>query len=674
LPEWMEYQPKNNWKNKMKIIDVIPIAKGIPQEKLSYFTSKDVSVGALVSVPVRKKEIPAIVSAVSDAKESKTSLKGSDFSIKPVKSVISANFITPEFLEACQEIAEYYLSAPGSVIKDFVPQAILESGSGLKTLKTSEQNPNTLSNGRDTLIIQSSAEERIQHYKSVVREELAKNKSVFLCLPTAADMENIAVELSRGIEKYVFVLSGKMLNKKIREEWKKIVEEKHPVLIIATKLFMSIPRCDFGAIIIDQESSSAYKNRKKPYTDARKSAEIISDKIKARLIFGDELVRTETFYRQESGEFSPSFDRRARLISSAEQIIIDAKKHFEEKKTTGRKFVSTPRLVRIMDEAAAGNEKIIIFANRKGYSPTTICSDCGRTILCGKCDAPVVMRKTDSKNAVQRCHKCLSELPAPDRCPYCQSWRLESYGIGTQTVTEEIRGFFPDAKIFEMDSDSVPNEKTGKKIAEEFLALPAARLPDGQGQAGGGGILIGTEMIFSYINRPVDRVVAISVDGLFTLPEFKMNEKVFHLLLKLKSLAKKSFIIQTRFPELPIFDNVLRGNISGFYKEEIASRKIFQYPPFKLLIKITKEGKNENQLNKEMEVLQKILDEWKPASYPAFIPKVKNLYIKHILLKIDPASWPPNKTGQAQGQEKLRQILSSLPASWKIDIGPESLL
>jgi len=227
-------------------------------------------------------------------------------------------------------------------------------------------------------------------------------------------------------------------------------------------------------------------------------------------------------------------------------------------------------------------------------------------------------------------------------------------------VAEEMRGFFPDAKIFEMDSDSVPNEKTGKKIAEEFLL--------------NGGILVGTEMIFSYINRPVDRVVAISVDGLFTLPEFKINEKVFHLLLKLKSLAKKSFVIQTRFPELPIFDNILRGNISGFYKEEIESRKIFQYPPFKLLIKITKEGKNESQLNKEVESLQKILDEWRPAIYPAFIPKIKNLYIKHILLKIDPASWPPNKTGQANNQEKLRQILSSLPPSWKIDIGPESLL
>lgn len=650
----------------MKIIDVIPIAKGIPQEKLSYFTSKDVSVGALVSVPVRKKEIPAIVSAVSDAKESKTSLKGSDFSIRPIKSIISANFITPEFLEACKEIAEYYLSSPGSAIKDFVPQAILEGGSELGILKITNQNSNNANKRHEILVIQSATEERVQYYKSIVREELAKNKSVFLCLPTVADMEKIFEELGRGIEKYVFALSGKMPNKKIKDEWKKAVEEKHSVLIIATKSFLSLPRRDFGAIIIDKESSSVFKNQKRPYIDARKAAEIISRKEQARLIFGDELVRTETFHRQETGEFPPSFARQSRLVGTAEQIIIDAKEYFEEKQNQ-RKFVSTPELLRTMDEAVAKNEKIIIFANRKGYNPTTICADCHRTLLCGKCDAPAVMRKTDSKNVVQRCHKCLAELPAPDRCPYCKSWRLESYGIGTQMVAEEMRGFFPKAKIFELDSDSVPNEKTGKKIAEEFLALPA-------GQAGGGGlpagkasILVGTEMIFSYINRPVDRVIAISVDGLFTLPEFKINEKVFHLLLQLKSLAQKSFLIQTRFPKLPLFANVLRGNISGFYKEELESRKIFQYPPFKLLIKITKEGKNESQLNKEIEALQKILTEWNPSSYPAFIPKIKNLHIKHILLKIDPDSWP-------RGQEKLSQILSSLPPSYKVDIGPESLL
>ena len=177
-------------KNKMKIIDVIPIAKGIPQEKLSYFTSKDVSVGALVSVPVRKKEIPAIVSAVSDAKESKTSLKGSDFSMKPIKSVISASFITPEFLEACQEIAMYYLSTLGSVIKDFVPQAILESDSGLRMPRMPEQtclpgkqassSGKQAGGGREILIIQSPLEERVQRYKSIILAEFAQQKNTFV--------------------------------------------------------------------------------------------------------------------------------------------------------------------------------------------------------------------------------------------------------------------------------------------------------------------------------------------------------------------------------------------------------------------------------------------------------------------------------------------------------------
>ena len=639
----------------MKIIDVIPIAKGIPQEKLSYFTSKDISVGALVSVPVRKKEIPAIVSAVSDAKESKTSIKSSDFTMKPIKSVVSSNFIMPEFLESCKEIAEYYISPPGPVLKDFVSQAILKSASGPKTQKISEEAVPEAKNERDILIIQFPTEERIRHYKSIVREEFAKNKSVFLCLPTVADIENTAAELSRGIEKYVFALSGKMPSKKIKEEWEKATEEKHPILIIATKSFLSLPRRDFGAIIIDQENSSAYKNQKKPYVDARKAVEIISRKKQARLIFGDEFVRIETFYRQEMGEFSPFFARHHRLTGATEQAIIDAQGYFKEKKQNRRKFVSTPELLRIMEESLAKNEKIIIFANRKGYHPITICADCQRTILCDKCDVPAVMRKTEQKNVTQRCHKCLAELPAPDRCPYCKGWRLESYGIGTQIVAEEMKEFFPGAKIFEIDSDSVPNKKVRSKIAEEFE------------RARGGEILVGTEIIFSHIHQPVDLVIAISIDGLFTLPEFKINEKVFRLLLKLRSLAKKSFLIQTRFPKLPIFANILKGNISEFYKEEIENRKIFQYPPFKLLIKITKEGKKENQLNKEIETLQKILVEWKPITYPAFIPKIKNLYIKHLLLKIDPASWPKK-------QEKLSRILSSLPLSYKVDIGPESLL
>ena len=174
-------------------------------------------------------------------------------------------------------------------------------------------------------------------------------------------------------------------------------------MIIATKSFLSLPRRDFGAIIMDQESSSAYKNQKKPYADARKAAEIISRKTQTRLIFGDELIRTETFYRQEAGEFSPSSNRQSRLVGTAEQIIIDAKEYFEEKKTNQRKFVSTPSFCGQWTRRPPKTKKIIIFANRKGYNPTTLCADCHRTILCEKCAAPVVMKK--------QIHKTPSKMP-----------------------------------------------------------------------------------------------------------------------------------------------------------------------------------------------------------------------------------------------------------------------
>lgn len=638
----------------MKIINVIPVAKGIPQEKLSYFTSKDVSVGALVSVPVRNKEIPAIVSAVSDAKESKNELKRSDFLMKPIKSVISANFITPEFLEAGKEIAEYYVSTRGSVLKDFIPQAILENERQKQTTEKWLPSPaDNFSVGRETVLAQFSEKDRIQFYKSVVREEFAKNKSVFLCLPAAVEIASLGLELQRGIEKYVYIFSGKMPKKKIKENWKKADEEKHPVLIIATKSFFSIPRRDIGAIIIDNENSSAHKGLRIPYIDTRKAAEIIGKHLKARLIFSDDQARVETFYRQESGEFASAPARHSRAVSSAEQFILDAKENFENRKPNQKRLVSTPGILKILDSAISQKEKVVILTNRKGHSPITICADCQRAITCGQCDAPAVLRKTETKTVIQRCSKCLSEMPAPEQCPHCKGWRLESYGAGVQAIAEEMKGVFPEAKVFEMDSDSIKNEKGGKQMAEDFISS--------------GGILVGTEMIFSYINQPVDMTAAMSIDGLFTLPEFKINEKVFHLLLKLKLLAKKTFVIQTRFPEMALFSRVLKGDFSSFYREEIENRKIFQYPPFKLLIKITTQNKDNNQLLKEIDGLQKILAEWSPSGYPAFIPKIKNLHIKHILLKIDPASWPAR-------QEKLYRILYSLPRWWKIDISPESLL
>jgi primosomal protein N' (replication factor Y) len=223
------------------------------------------------------------------------------------------------------------------------------------------------------------------------------------------------------------------------------------------------------------------------------------------------------------------------------------------------------------------------------------------------------------------------------------------FGTGIQKVAEETGKLFPKFKLFQIDSDIVKNSREGREIAEKFSNTP-------------GSILIGTEMLFSYFNQPVERVAVISVDGLFSLPDFRIHEKIFHVLLKLRALAKKTFLVQTRLSSPvynQLFEDAFKGNISEFYKTEIENRRQLQYPPFKTLIKVTRESKDKLGVKKELDIVKKLLNEWNPVVYPAFIPKVKNIYTWNVLLRIDP---------------EKKFALPNIPSEWKIDVDPETLL
>ena len=636
---------------------MIPIAKGVFRDSLSYFTSKDVRAGALVKIPLRGKTVPALVVSEQEIKFAKTEVKKSDFTLKALKSVKAGSLFRPEFISACREIAEYFMSPAGAVIKGFTPKAALEGD--FADVQPAKAAKDAKRRAGEIVLAQAPREERILYYKKIIREEFAGRRSVFLCLPTAAAVENFFPEVSKGIEKYSAALHGKMAKKKIRELWKTAAEEHHPVLIVATKSFFSLPREDIGSLIIENENSSFYKSRTRPYADARKVAEILSRLIGARLIIGDDLIRTETYHKAGKPPVS-------RILSEAEQIIAIPDKN----KGSGEIFSALGRQTKEMiEKARANNEKIILFVNRRGHSPSTLCGDCFRAVLCEKCSSPLVLHKESekAKNAKFICHKCLTEKSAPERCPYCGSWRLKALGIGTQRIAEEITRLFPDFRLFRMDGDTVKTEKQGRAIAVEFAKAEKA-------------ILVATEVLFSYALVPVERVGVISVDALFSLPDFRINEKIFGILLKLRVMAKKTFLIQTRLRERAIFEGAIKGDVSGFYKKEMETREQFGYPPFKTLIKITKDGKNKAALEKETRILEKKLERWKPFSYPAFIPKIKNFYSRHILLKLNPEEWPPNHpagagaAGQTSKTKELHQILSSLPPAWKINVDPESLL
>ena len=638
----------------MKIVNVIPLAKGIFKEQLSYFTSKEALPGSIVSVPVRGRKINALVVSSEDVSEVKAAIKASPYAIKKVDFLSAKNFFLPGFIEAADEAAKYFVATTGDIIRSFTPQAALTESAKLKGI-ISVQSPiepaKIVRLKKENFVLQLPDEERLSTYKSLIREEFAKQSSVFFCLPTIEDIEIVLQSLERGIKEYTFALHSGLSKKEMLSLWNKITAEKHPVLIVATATFLSIPRADISTIILDKENSRSYKTFSRPFIDIRTFAEFLAEKLGVRLILGDILLRPETLWRQEQGEFQELAPLKFRSISTATQVIVDMREYKKDTLHGAFKALSA-ELRELIETVKRKNSNLFILAGRRGLSPITVCSDCGAIFTCARCSSPMVLHKnTEDRKNVFICHKCSSVISAETRCKTCQSWRLTALGIGIEKVHEELLKDFPETKIFRIDKDTTKNSKRAIEIRDQFYTSP-------------GSILLGTGMALHYLNRKVDASAIVGIDSLFAIPDFRINEKIMNFLLILREKTLKHFLIQTRNPDKKLFEYLTRGNLLDFYREEISERKTFGYPPFQMLIKITWSGKKA-LAKEEMEKLSKILSDYEHITYPAFIQEVKGLYRMNTLIKLDRDKWV---------DKNLLEILRSIPPYFAIRIDPEDIL
>src|SRR3989338_7512759 len=255
----------------MRIINVIPISKGINMETLSYFSTKSLEKGTIVYVPLRKKEIPAIVLSSEDISDSKVKIKNANFALKKIENKKTFVLLLPEFIEAAASAAEYFATTTGAILYKIIPKIILDNIKETKRQKIRE-NKNILSR---KLVLQLEINDRFVNYKSLVREEFARNSSVFLLAPTIQDAEKAGAFLKKGIERYTFVLHSSLTKKEILTRWKNALQSGHPVLIIATSSFLSLPK--LRVIKTAEQTLIDMKNKK--YQKAGQF-EIISDELK----------------------------------------------------------------------------------------------------------------------------------------------------------------------------------------------------------------------------------------------------------------------------------------------------------------------------------------------------------------------------------------------------------
>ena len=633
----------------MKIIEVIPISRGIGRETLSYFTGEEIKPGAIVSVPLRSKTISGLVLTVQDVSDMKSSIKSAPYAIKKIEKLSHHDFLSPEFIESVIEAGRRSAATTGSILNTLIPKAILEQVQ--KKINLPEA-PTDFQHIHEEFVLQAGFEERAGQYKSLIRESFARKQSVFVCTPSIQEARRIYEALAKGIENYTVLLHGGLAQGTLLKAWQSALESPHPLLIIGTGKFLCLPRKDVGLIVIEKENAKGYKSLHRPFLDIRTFAEIFAKKSKIKIVYGDLLLRVETLWRHESGEcqeiISPSY--RLRMQNTNEQLV-DMKPYSP---SHGREFqILSDELISTIKKTIEKKEHIVIFTVRRGLAPLTLCGDCGTIVECNKCHAPTTLHSYTVEGEKQfffLCHSCGEKRTAEEHCKNCDSWKLVMLGIGIQGLEKELQEQFPNAPLFKIDSDTTPTDKKVQAVMKKYMAEPGA-------------ILIGTEMMVPYLES-VEHTAVVSIDALFSLPDFRIHERLLYTLLHLRQIAQKSFILQTRAVEERIFDYALKSNILDFYRDEIAERQTFNYPPFSVLIKISLHGKKDT-VQKEMENTKEFLKPFELALFPAFVKNADGQFSMHGVMKIPRKKWI---------DEELVAKLRTLPPQFTIAVDPESLL
>jgi len=646
----------------MYVVTVAPIRRGIPIDELSYFTKDTVPLGALVAIPLRGKSTSALVLRILPAHEAKSEIKSAEFSLKKLERIEATSFFHPEFITAVESTATYFAASMGATIQAVFPSTLMNVASDL-ILPAPQKEASTLSRKSERFIFQAEDSERFATYKSHIREVFARGKSCYFILPSLQDIEHTYTHLEKGIQEYTFILHSGLSKKEIIKRWRAIATSTHPVLIIGTPLFLAIPRDDIASIILDRESSGAYIREGRPFIDMRYFAEQFAVQIGADFILGDLFLRTETLYRHAQGELEALHRPKFRIPSTATSTVVDMRISGEQP-ATGRIAIYSRQLVDLIEETRIKGTHCFILGVRRGFAPMTVCGDCSTVITCTHCSAPVVLHrkqgaKTPTPDNLGRepspniflCHRCGLERDPEFTCANCGGWRLVPLGIGITQAEETLRARFPTAPIFRLDRDSVGKHTDARKIVEQFYQTPGA-------------ILLGTEMALPYLTEPVATVAVLSVNSLLTIPDFRMGERVFRLLLTLRQKAREHFLVQSREPETPLFTLATQGNIGEFLEVELASRKRLNYPPYSTLLKFTYEGRKVEGQN-AMSEIERLFGIYHPVSFPGFIARVKGKYLMNALIKIPRTEWP---------NPELTSLIRALPTEITTRINPESVI
>lgn len=568
-----------------------------------------------------------------------------------VKQLAEKSGATPATVKALidkQIFEEYYLQQDRvSFENDFRSNKLELSTAQNKALTEIQERFQTF---EVTLLHGVTSSGKTEIYIKLIEAFLLQDKQVLYLLPEIALTTQLVTRLTAHFGNKVAVFHSKYSNNERVEVWYQSLQKSPKAqIIIGARSALFLPFHDLGLIIIDEEHEQTFKQSDPaPRYHARDAAVVLARFHKAKVLLGSATPSIETYYNTQNNKYGlVEITERYSQVQLPEVELVDLKDKYFRKQMQGH--FSDVLVNAVMDALSLG-EQVILFQNRRGYSPLLECMTCGHVPQCLQCDVSLTYHK--HKNQL-RCHYCGYSMAKPTHCQVCSSVDLTTKGFGTEQIQQEVQQLFPSARIGRMDQDTTRGKYGFEKIIDSFKNREFD-------------ILVGTQMLAKGLDFDnVSLVGVMNADNMLYHPDFRAFERSFQMLTQVSGRAGRAekrgkVIIQTYNPNHNTIQQVTNNDYFGMYKEQLYDRKIYFYPPYFRLIRLTLKHRDYEKLKEGSmwlyQVLQQNLDVPVLGPEEPGISRIRNEYLRVILIKI------PQKENLGLAKGKILRMLSSFEA------------
>ena len=627
---------------------------------LTYSSETLLKIGQIVEIPLGRQSTIGIV--VKNTTQP-------DFDTKSITKIIYEQPLPKKLVDALFWLSSYYRCPLSTVIQAALPRGITKNRRS-KLLEapniTPIDNPlNSAQRAAIRAIEENPANTILLHgitgsgktniYIELCARTLAKNQSAILLVPEIALTSQLVRNFQQHFKNITLLHSN--LTESLRHQlWEKILTDNQPQVIIGPRSALFAPVQDLGLIIIDEAHEPAYHQEQNP----KYSASLLAGKL-AKTVLGTATPLISDYYLCKSHNAIVEVNQLAIESDKHTSIsVIDLKDHSDFTKSR----ILSNQLIESMKASLANHTQSMLFHNRRGTAPMTICDKCGWQALCPNCFLPLVLHA----DAFQmRCHTCARNFPVPTACPECKNASIHHKGFGTKLIEDELHRLFPSAKIARFDMDTDDDLKLTKIYDEVYR--------------GDYDIIVGTQMIAKGFDFPrLTTLGIVQADAGLSLPDFSSEERTFQLITQVIGRAKRghqnsNIFIQSFQPDHPIISLASQSDYASFYNYLVQKRQQSKLPPYSFLLKLSVTYKTETATVKNIRTL-----------YKKVIQTAKQLQIPENRIVVSPpmpAFHERTSTGytwqlviKAKSRQNLLDIFDHLPKNNYLhyDFDPISLL